>query len=260
MTRPRSILVTGASSGIGAALAAAYAAPDVFLFLHGRHANRLVNVAQTARRREAVVREHRGDVMDASELATWIKACDAECPLDLVIANAGVSAESGGRRETAEQARTLFDVNLYGVLNTVHPAVDVMKVRRHGQIAIMSSLASFRGFARSPAYCASKAAVRLYGEGLRADLVKHGIRVNVICPGFIATPMTDVNPFPMPFLMSAEQAARHIVKGLQRNQARIAFPWPMYWATRLLTALPQSLLDRLMAINANPDTANPDKV
>jgi len=136
--------------------------------------------------------------------------------------------------------------NLIGVLNTVHPILDAMTSRKRGQIAILSSLAAFRGFPGAPAYCASKAAVRIYGEALRSDLAAHGVEVNVVCPGFIATPMTAVNPFRMPFLMSADRAAQLIKKGLERNMARIAFPLPMYFGIRFLASLPQILLDMLM--------------
>jgi short-subunit dehydrogenase len=118
--------------------------------------------------------------------------------------------------------------------------------RGHGQIAIMSSLASFVGFPGAPAYCASKAAVRVWGEGLRGELAPHGVAVCVICPGFVVSRMTAANDFPMPLLMPVERAARIIVHGLARNRARIAFPWPMYAGVRLLAALPPGLAERLL--------------
>ena len=111
----------------------------------------------------------------------------------------------------------------------------------------MSSLASFRGTAQAPAYCASKAAVRLWGEGLRGRLLRQGVVVSVICPGFIATPMTARNPFPMPLLMTAERAAAIIARGLAQGRARIAFPWRLYALARLYATLPQDLGDRLLA-------------
>ena len=111
----------------------------------------------------------------------------------------------------------------------------------------MSSLAAFRGFPGAPAYCASKAFVRVWGEALRPELAAHGVALSVICPGFIATPMTTVNKFPMPFLMSAERAARIIVRGLARNRARIAFPWLLYAGVRLVAVLPPGLTDVVMA-------------
>lgn len=243
MRNPQHILITGASSGIGAALAELYAAPNIRLSLHGRHAERLEAVVARAKYKGALVTAKTGDVTNAEDLTAWMRLCDAIYPLDLVIANAGISGGTGGRNESEEQSRSIMDINVVGVMNTLFAAVPLMQERRRGQIAIISSLASFRGFPGAPAYCASKAAVRVYGESLRGSLANQNIEVNVVCPGFIKTPMTDVNRFPMPFLMPVDQAARLIRRGLERNQARIAFPWPMYWAVRFLAALPQFVLD-----------------
>lgn len=239
MLLPRHILITGASSGIGAALAVLYAMPGVRLSLHGRNEERLVRVAEAAQERGAFVHAKTGDVVWREGMEGWITICDRKMPLDLVIANAGISAGTGRSGESDEQARAIFEVNVAGVLNTVQPAMAIMKARGRGQIAIMSSLAGFRGFPGAPAYGASKATVRIYGEALRFELAPHGIAVNVICPGFIKTPMTEVNRFKMPFLMDVERAAQIIKRGLERNQARIAFPWQMYALVRLASALPQ---------------------
>lgn len=121
-----------------------------------------------------------------------------------------------------------------------------MQQRQKGQIALMGSLAGFRGLAGAPAYCASKAAIRLYGESLRCTLATDNIGVTIITPGFIKTPLTDVNKFPMPFLMSADKAAHYIKKKLPTNPPRIAFPYIMYIATLLLTFLPLRLTDWIM--------------
>ena len=246
MHKPRHIAITGASSGIGQALVLVYAAEGITLSLHGRNAERLEAVAQQARRQGAAVHTHTGSVTDADDLAAWLTARDTQTPVDLLIANAGISGGTARAQESAAQVQTIFAVNVTGVFNTVHPLLPRMTDRRRGQIALVSSLAGFRGFAGAPAYCASKAAVRVYGEGLRAEMAPHGVDVNVICPGFIQTPMTDVNPFPMPMLMSAEEAAGVIRQGLSANRARIAFPWPMALLVRLLAALPAGWVDALM--------------
>jgi len=133
-----------------------------------------------------------------------------------------------------------------GVINTVMPAVERMRPRGHGQVAVMASLAAFRGFPGAPAYCASKAAVRVWGEALRGHLHGAGIGVSVICPGYVRSPMTAPNDFPMPLLMDAERAARIIRHGLERNRARIAFPWRLYAAVRLLCTLPAGLTDPVL--------------
>ena len=142
--------------------------------------------------------------------------------------------------------RTLFAINVDGVVNTVQPAIDAMLPRGRGQIAIMSSLAALRGFPGAPTYCASKAAVKIWGEALRGALHHRGIAVSVICPGFIRTAMSAENDFRMPLLMSADKAAAIIRRGLARNRARIAFPWRLYAAVSLVASLPPALIDPLL--------------
>ena len=244
---PRSILITGASSGLGEGLARAYARSGVTLFLSGRDLARLEAVAAICRAEGAEVETKTVDAADQAAMAAWIEAAEALAPLDLVIANAGISAGTGGRGESAEQARAIFAVNLDGVLNTVLPALPAMRARGRGQIAIMSSLASFRGMAGAPAYCASKAAVRVWGESLRAWLAPEGIAVSVICPGFVTTRMTATNRFPMPFLMDVDRASRIMVAGLAANRGRIAFPWRLRALTWALAALPDRVAGRIGA-------------
>jgi short-subunit dehydrogenase len=234
----QSILITGASSGIGAALAQSYAASGIRLTLGGRDAKRLQEVAAACRDAGAETRWDAIDVIDAPAMAAWLQAADRERPLDLVIANAGISG--GG-------ARRIMEVNLAGTINTILPAVGLMMPRRGGHLALMSSLGGFRGMPSAPAYCASKAAVRTYGEGLRGALAKRGIAVSVVCPGFVRTPLTAANPFPMPLIMPPERAAAIIRRGLDRRRARIAFPLRLYLAARLIAALPPAWVDGHLA-------------
>jgi len=246
MNNPSSILITGATSGIGGALAEAYAGPGITLALTGRHESRLSAIAGRCRERGAQVLTKSLDVTEAGPLADWINQVDSQAPPDLVIANAGISGGTDGG-ESAGQARCIFAVNLDGVLNTVLPVIPLMQARGRGQIAVMSSLAGFRGFPGAPAYCASKAAVKNWGESLRGSLAGQGIEVSVICPGFVRTPMTDVNPFPMPLIMDAGRAAAIIRHGLTRNHGRIVFPWPLYALVWIFSALPLVLTDPLFA-------------
>jgi len=242
----KSILITGASSGIGEALARAYAGPGRFLALTGRNVQRLEAVTEACRGFGATVEAAALDVADRNQMAAWIGQIDAKHPIDLIIANAGTSAGTGGQGESEDQARDIFAVNLAGVLNTVWPVIEPMRERGRGQIAIVSSIAAFRGIPGTPAYSASKAAVKSWGEALRGWLMGDGIWVSVICPGFVRTRMTDNNPYPMPFIMDADKAAGIIRKGLEKNKARIAFPWPMYFLAWLLGALPPGWTDRLL--------------
>jgi short-subunit dehydrogenase len=247
MRDPRTILITGASSGIGEALAEAYAGPGATLVLTGRDRERLDAVEARCAERGAAVRAATVDVADRAAMADWLALVDRESPVDLCIANAGISGGTGRRGESEEQARRILAVNVDGVLNTIHPLIGPMKERGRGQLALVSSLAGLRGYPGAPAYCASKAAVKSYGESLRLDLRPAGIEVSVICPGFVKSRITDRNRFPMPFLMDANRAASIIRRGLARNQGRIAFPLPTYLMAWIVAILPSALADALLA-------------
>jgi short-subunit dehydrogenase len=247
MQNPKNILISGASSGIGRELAIAYSAADVNLFLCGRNSEKLDEVKIQCERLKANVSCKILDVQNSAEVKNWIEEIEEKFPLDLVIANAGISAGTAGGSESFEQVKKIFSTNLDGVLNLIHPAIEKMLLRKKGQIAIMSSLAGFRGLPSSPAYSASKSAVRVYAESLRGNLGKFGIEVNAICPGYIKTPMTDVNEFPMPFLMSVEEAAQIIKNGLTKNKSRIAFPFSFYFIVWLMTLLSTKITDPIFA-------------
>jgi len=246
MYNPISIVITGASSGIGEYLALAYAAPGMRLAVTGRDEARLTGVAERCRSAGAAVTAARVDATDRKAMADWLYEIDAASPIDVIIANAGIASGTPEGREDPELARRTFDVNLTGVLNSLQPMIEPMVARKRGQLVIMSSLASFRGFAGSAAYCASKAAVRIWGEAMRNELAHHGVEVNVVCPGFVVSRMTAVNKFHMPFLMETAPAAAVIKIGLERNKSRISFPWPMAAAVWLLTTLPATLTDIFM--------------
>ena len=245
MKAPQTILITGASSGLGAALARAYAAPGIKLALIGRDAARLAAVAKDCEALGATVAAAPIDVTDHSALSRWIGQIDDDWAIDLVIANAGITGGLGaGRwREAHAAAERVLSVNLVGVLNTIDLPTDRMQARGRGQIALMSSLAGLRGLPYSPAYSAAKAALIAFGESLRGPLAQHGIAVNVICPGFIETPLDDSISGPKPFRLSATRAAAIIRRGLRRNKARIGFPLLLYWGTCLLRIAPPWLAD-----------------
>lgn len=250
MTQFGSVLITGASSGLGAALALACARPGVVLHLSGRNAERLAETAENARARGAEVHPAVLDVTDEAAMAAWISAAGY---LDLVIANAGISAGTGnGRPETSAQARAIFDTNLGGVLNTVLPALAAMQAqpegvdRWRGRIAVVSSIAAFVPAPGAPAYCASKAAADSWTVATAAIARRHGVLLSSVCPGYVRTAMTARNRFPMPGLMTAERAAGIILSGLVRGRRRIAFPWWMALAARTAGLLPLAVSSRLL--------------
>ncbi|MCP4198506.1 MAG: SDR family NAD(P)-dependent oxidoreductase [Proteobacteria bacterium] len=249
-TNPKSILITGASSGIGTALALHYAAPGATLFISGRDQERLDEVARQCRDAGATVSSWVGDVTDEAGLKAWIYSCDDDCPLNLVIANAGVALGATEVKGLHQAAVDSFNINVNGVFNTVHPALEIMSSRRpypvnNAQIAVMSSVMGYAGMARSPAYSSSKAAVKHYGQALRGAFRNMGIGVSVICPGYVSSALTARNSSTMPFLIDAEKAAEIIAKGLARDKARITFPWQMVLITRLAINLPGILVDRI---------------
>ncbi len=250
MRNPKSILITGGSSGIGEALALEYAAPGVRLALTGRSSDRLDTVAESCRAKGAEVSTSIADVRDATALRAWIEAEDDKAPLDLVIANAGVSRAGLEDLDYEARLRSVLATNIEGVVNTVQPALDRMRARKRGQVAIMSSIASFIGMPGAVAYSTSKAAIRIYGEGLRGAVRGDGVEVSVICPGYIRSHLTAKNTFSMPFLMNADRAARIIRRGLARNAPRIAFPFPMYFLVWLMATLPVFVSDRLLRLSS----------
>ena len=238
------VLITGATSGIGGALALEYATRGAKnIFICGRDEARLADVAEKCSMENVTVHPRILDVTDEAAVRSWILACDAVARLDLVIANAGI----GTGDETEPAIRRMFDTNVGGVFNTVFPAIDVFAdkatagLRKRRQIAIVSSIAGYHGLPSCPAYSASKACVKAWGTGLRGRYSREGIWVNVICPGFVRSRITDVNTCPMPFFMEAEKAARIIAKRLERNVGLITFPWQMRLAIWFISMLPDCI-------------------
>lgn len=243
MHAPRAILITGAAGGIGSALARAYASPEAHLFLGDKNSSGLEELSRFCREAGAATHAATVDVTDQAAMEKWIAEAESIHPLDLVIANAGISHGNLRKEETPDQIRAVFDVNVNGLLNTVLPALPLMRRRGRGQIALMSSLAGLRGFPHSPSYCASKAAVRVFGQGLRARLKREGIRVSVIIPAFVKTPMTNANLYRMPWRLEPDRAAQIIKDQLDRGKSEFIFPTPYAVAGWALAAMPKFLLD-----------------
>lgn len=246
---PQAVFITGASSGLGKALAIAYAKPENTLFLCGRNVERLKETVELCMVKKANVHAFIFDVADAKATTLALQEAEAIHPIDLVIANAGISGGVLGIPENADATRAIMKTNIEGVLNTVLPSIELFKKNGGGQIAIISSIAGYRGLPSCPAYSASKACTKAWGTALRGFLKQYNIAVSVVCPGFIQTPLTDKNKFKMPLLMHADKAAHIIKTRLCRNPAIIAFPWPMVFAAWIASVLPSfiihPILDRL---------------
>jgi NAD(P)-dependent dehydrogenase (short-subunit alcohol dehydrogenase family) len=244
------VLLTGASSGIGRAFAVALAGPGVTLHLGGRDEGRLQAVAALCKAKGASAHPRIVSVIDAAAMSDWIEQAG---PLDLVIANAGISGGTGGKGggtlENEAQTRAIFATNLDGMLNTVLPAMAVMVLQPpdsrgvRGRIAVVASLAAFLPGPSAPAYHASKAAVDYWVVGTSAAARRQGIRMTSLCPGFIETPMTAGNAFPMPGIMSAERAATLMLRAIRLDMTRYAFPGWVAAGARLSALLPAEWRD-----------------
>jgi short-subunit dehydrogenase len=237
---PRTVVITGASSGIGEALAHRYAREAVRLGLLGRNRVRLGEVAARCRRDAIEVQTASIDVRNWQELSEWLAAFDDDAPVDLLIANAGVMAgtAASGAIETPDDSRIVLETNVLGVVNAIHPLLPRMISRGRGQIGIVGSIAGLVPLPDSPSYCASKSAIMSYGLALRGLVRPRGIGVSVICAGYVTTSMSQQESGWKPFEMPAARAAELIYRGLSRNQAVIAFPLLLAALARIGGALP----------------------
>jgi len=243
------LLITGASSGIGRALAIAYAGDGASLCLLGRDQKRLDAAAEACRAAGAREVETRvADVRDREAMARIVEAAHAARPIDILVANAGVATglSPGQILETPEAVRAMMAINVAGVFNTVEPIIPPMAGRGQGRIAIVGSMAGVRSLPYSPSYCAAKASVHMWADCLRGRLAPHGVKVSLIVPGFVETPMSARTKSWQPGAMSDEKAAWIIKRGLERGRAVIAFPQHMYYAMRFFALLPHGLVDGVM--------------
>jgi short-subunit dehydrogenase len=241
-------VVTGASSGIGWALAKALAAEGARVGLVARRREALERLATEIGQAGGTAAVAPADVGDRQTVVSAIQDVAARLgPIDLLVANAGVGAATLLEPFNVAEIEKMFRVNTLGVVYAVEAVLPEMLRRGRGHLAAVSSLAAYMALPGESAYCASKAAVNTFLRGLRIQLRGRGIAVTTICPGFVRTPMTSVNEFRMPFLLEADEAARRIVRALRRRVKVYNFPWQTALLTRLTRWLPDWALARTMA-------------
>ncbi|QQR91728.1 MAG: SDR family NAD(P)-dependent oxidoreductase [Myxococcales bacterium] len=243
----RKALITGASSGIGKALALDLARSGIFVVLAARNLQALQQLQKQIHEEGGQAKVLTLDVSKAEQVAKILQQVDEELGgIDLLIANAGISERCSPAQLQWDKVSATIDVNVRGATASIVALLPRMTARKQGHIVGISSLAQYKGLPLAASYSASKAFLSRFLESLRVDLRGSSVFITEVRPGFIQTPMTEGNTFKMPFVMDAGQASRIIIKGIASKKALVAFPTPMVWAMRLLTILPLSWYDRFI--------------
>lgn len=247
-------IVTGASSGIGWALAKVLAKEGCKVGLVARRQDKLAALAEEIRQAGGTAASAAADVADRQQTVTAIRHLASQLgPVDLLIANAGVGMPTLLEPINVPDVEQMMRVNVLGVVYAIEAVLPDMLQRRRGHLAAVSSMGAYKGLPGESGYCASKAAVNTYMEGLRIHLRDRGIHVTTICPGFVHTPMTEINRFPMPWVLEADEAARRIVRALHRRRKVYNFPWQTMLLMRLTRWLPDWIVARSMhSYNEDP--------
>jgi len=242
----KNIIITGASSGLGKAIAEHVATLGITLYLIGRDKKRLEETAAICKAKNAKAIPYIADVSSLEEMIKFYDHLKGQ-QIDILFACAAVSMDADGVEKLA-QAKKIFDINVSGLSNTVLPAAEIMSKKNiGGKIVIIGSLAGELPFPTSPSYCASKAAARIFADSLRIGLKKYNIQVTTVLPGYMETPMTNSNRHAMPFIISAADAAKIIVSGVNKNQSLIVFPKILYYLVQAVKLLPNCMSDYLLS-------------
>lgn len=240
------IWITGASTGIGREVAKQYARAGHTVCVSARGADGLDSLAAECAECPGKVRAYALDVTDPQASQTVFDAIVGDLGVpDLVILNAGTSAPDTVKRFDRDLYERIMKVNYLGVINCLHVVLPAFLQRRSGQLAVVASVAGYRGLPLAAAYCASKSALISLCESLQPELVGHGVALHVVDPGFVRTPLTDKNRFEMPFLMEVEPAAAAMIAGLAQGRFEITFPKRFTWLVKTLRFLPFGLYLRL---------------
>lgn len=241
------IVITGASSGIGAALARQYAQDDVILALVARRKDALEEVAKTIGEAGGEAYVYPADMADRQSVSETFAAIHTDLgDIHTLIANAGIGDPTPASQYDATVVDRIVQVNLLGVSYCVEAVLPTMIARRDGHIVGVGSLAGYRGLPGSAAYCASKAGMAALLESLRIELRRHNVRVTTICPGFVKTPLTERNRFPMPFLLELDDAAHRMYRAIHRELTEFSFPLPLALTVRVGRFMPNWVYDRML--------------
>lgn len=240
------VVISGASSGIGLALARHYLERGAHVAAFARRGELL---QQLSSQYPGKVFPYTLDVRDAAALSTAAEDFMTRAGVpDIVIANAGVSIGTLTRHaEDNDVFKHVMEINVLGAVQTFQPFIEKMRAAGNGRLVGIASVAGFRGLPGAGAYSASKAALISYLESLRLEMRGSGVKVVTICPGYIRTPMTDINPYPMPFMLEVDDAAHRFARVIERGCAFKVVPWQMALVGRILKVLPVWLYDRLFA-------------
>ncbi|QEQ95339.1 SDR family NAD(P)-dependent oxidoreductase [Neptunomonas concharum] len=239
MNNMPTVWITGASQGIGEALSLEYASQGYHVYASARSTGSLHALAQHATQLKGEITPLPLDITDSSAVNIALHSIDT--PIDIAILNAGTHRPQSAVGFQCEDLRQLMELNLLGTGNCLEHLIPIMLQQTKGQIAIVASLAGYRGLPDASGYGATKAALINLAESLKLDLENQGIDIRIINPGFVKTPLTDKNTFPMPDLMNADSAAKSIRKGLQGKQFEVRFPWRFATVMGFLRWLPASL-------------------
>lgn len=244
-TRPI-VFITGASSGLGEGFALAYAKRGYNVALFARRQNLLEQLENTICDLGVTARSYPLDITDRSSCLTMFKKAIAEFGApDLVIANAGVALPVAVENYHGETVHQMIQVNVLGVVNTFESVMPAMIERKSGQIVVISSLAAFRGFPTGEIYSASKAAVNKICDGFRVQLMPHNIAVSTICPGYIKTPLTEKNAFPMPMMMTLDKGIAKMLRAIDQRKRFYVFPKPVFALLQLSRLIPDRLMEKM---------------